>query len=329
MKNEKRLVLIDGHAILYRAYHALPKLTTSKGELVNAVFGFCSMLLKIRDELCPSFFAVSFDLPKPTFRNKLFANYQAQRPKMPDELSSQIEKIKEVIKTLQIPIYEQEGYEADDVIGTLAKQALANTKGVNSRQPLRLTSVNEVIIVTGDRDLLQLVNEQTKVYMLIKGLTEATLYDEAKVEEKYGLESKQIPDYKALIGDPSDNYPGVSGIGPKTARDLLQCFKTIEQTYKNLDRVDKKIKDKLDEGKEQAVLGRKLATIVTDVPVSLDLAKSKVETFNTPKVRKLFEELEFKSLIPRLAEKGNNPGAAKVPKEKETKNSEQIRLFLG
>lgn len=285
----KRLVLIDGHAILHRAYHALPPLTTSKGELVNAVFGFCSMLLKIRDELSPSHFAVSFDLPKPTFRHKVFPKYQAQRPAMAKELSGQIEKIKEVIKTQGIPIYECEGYEADDVIGTLANQAI------------KQSSDQEVIIVTGDRDMLQLVDERIKVYMLIKGISEATLYDKEKVEEKLGLEPRQISDYKALIGDPSDNYFGVSGIGPKTAQELLQCFKTLEQIYNNLDKVDKKIKDKLDNGKKQAGLSKKLATIVTDVPVKLDLKKARVEDFNTPKVRKLFEGLEFKSLIPRLA----------------------------
>ncbi|TSC54053.1 MAG: DNA polymerase I [Microgenomates group bacterium LiPW_16] len=309
----KRLILIDGHAILHRAYHALPPLTTSKGELVNAVFGFCSMLLKIRDELSPSYFTVAFDLPKPTFRHKIFASYQAQRPAMAEELSGQIEKIKEVLKTLGIPVYEAEGFEADDVIGTLAKQAI-------DHKPY---TISEVIIVTGDRDMLQLVDEQTKVYMLLKGISEATLYDKEKVEEKFGLEPRQISDYKALIGDPSDNYFGVSGIGPKTAQELLSCFKTLEQIYNNLDKMDKKIKDKLNKGKEQAVLGKKLATIVTDVPVELDSEKARVENFNTPRVRKLFEKLEFKSLVPRLAGQASKKNAKQKAPEN---NNEQLKL---
>jgi len=308
----KRFVLIDGHAILYRAYHALPSLTTSKGELVNAVFGFCSMLLKIRDEISPSYFAVSFDLPKPTFRHKIFKNYQAQRPAMAEELSGQIEKVKKALKTLGIPIYEAEGFEADDVIGTLAKQA----SGI------------ETIIVTGDRDMLQLVDDHTKVYMLIKGISEATLYNEEKVEEKFGLVPNQLSDYKALIGDPSDNYFGVSGIGPKTAQELLSCFKTLEQIYKNLNKIDNKIKDKLDKGKEQAVLGKKLATIVQDVPVKLDLEKCRVETFNTAKTRKLFEALEFKSLISRLGGRVNDkPATAKAQKREEDTKNEQMSLI--
>jgi len=343
-KNLSRLILIDGNAILHRAFHALPLLTTSKGELVNAVYGFISMLLKVRDELNPAYFAVSFDLPKPTFRNKLFANYQAQRPKMAEELVGQIKRVKEVIRALGIPIYEKEGYEADDVLGTLARQAVqlsdsgqsvSRFTGKHDRKTEKLKNqklktenrepITEVIIVTGDRDILQLVDEKTKVYMLIKGLTEATLYDEAKVKEKYGLKPKQIPDYKALIGDPSDNYPGVAGIGPKTAVALLQEYETLENLYKCFETFkQKEVVQKLAEGREQAVLGKKLATIVTDVPVKFDLAMSKVKTFNTSKVRRLFEELEFKSLIPRLKQK---EGKEDKENKEEGKKSEQMGLF--
>ncbi len=310
-----RLIIIDGHAILHRAYHALPPLTTSKGELVNAVYGFCSMILRVRDELKPACFAVTFDLPQPTFRKKLFADYQAKRPQMDKELSGQIEKVKELVKTLKIPIYEKAGFEADDVIGTLAKQA---TEAGSSL---------EVIIVTGDRDLLQLVNKNTKVYMLLKGLTEATLFDEAGVEGKYGLKSKQIPDYKALIGDASDNYPGVSGIGPKSAVRLLKSLGTLKEIYNHLKKVEPGLREKLEKGKEAAELSFKLATIKKDVPVKIDLKKCEIGEFTQPEVIRLLEELEFKSLIPRLA--GKLPEETKPPAkaEKQSQDDGQIGLF--
>jgi DNA polymerase-1 len=300
------LVLIDGNAILHRAYHALPPLTTSKGELVNAIFGFASMLLKIRDELHPSHLAVSFDLPKPTFRQNLFKDYQAQRPAMAQELSGQIEKVKELVKVVGIPIYERAGYEADDVIGTLARQALPK--------------VGEVVVVTGDRDLLQLVNPKTKVYMLLRGITEATLYNEDKVREKLGLNPGQIADYKALVGDSSDNYPGVIGIGPKTAVKLLQSYQSLEQLYKKIAGVDLSLREKLLKGKEDARLSQKLATIVCDCPVVLDLGKAKAVDFNQPEVVKFFEKLEFKSLIPRLVSR--QQAAAE-----EKRSDEQMGLF--
>ncbi len=306
------MIIIDGHAILHRAYHALPPLTTSKGELVNAVYGFCSMILRVRDELKPACFAVTFDLPKPTFRKKLFDGYQAKRPQMDEELSGQIEKVKTLVRTLKIPIYEKEGFEADDVIGTLVRQA---------------QKTSETIIVTGDRDLLQLVNGQTKVYMLLRGLTEATLYDEDKVREKFGLKPNQIPDYKALIGDSSDNYSGVSGIGPKSAVRLLQSFKTLEQIYKHLDKIEPGLREKLEKGKDNAKLSFKLATIIKDVPVKIDIKKCELGDFTRPEVIKLLENLEFKSLIGRL--KKEHPASAKAAagKPEKGKDNGQMGLF--
>src|SRR3989338_10210422 len=208
-----RLVIIDGHAILYRAYHALPtSLTTSKGQMVNAVYGFTSMLLRVVAELKPTHLIVAFDTPEPTFRNKLYEDYQIQRPKADDDFISQIGMVKKLVTEMGIVRYEKPGFEADDVIGTLAYQASSHT---NKEQQF------EVIIVSGDRDILQLVNDRVKIYMPVKGLSESKLYGTIEVEEKYSIKPAQIVDYKALVGDPSDNYPGVAGIGPKTAISLI------------------------------------------------------------------------------------------------------------
>ena len=207
----KRLVLIDGHAILHRAYHAFPStLKTRKGELVNAVYGFSRMLLTVLEDLKPQYLVVAFDLPQPTFRHQEYVGYQIQRPEMDKELFGQIERVYQIVKALNIPIFTAPGFEADDVIGTLAKQA----KNL------------EVMIVTGDRDIMQLVNKKVKVYSPRKGFAEPEIFDEKKVKEFLGITPQQVIDYKALTGDPSDNYPGVSGIGPKTAVKLLSRFKS-------------------------------------------------------------------------------------------------------
>lgn len=352
----ERLVLIDGHAILHRAYHALPPLKTSKGELVNAVFGFCSMLLKVIHDLKPTHLVVCFDRPELTFRQKIYKDYQAQRPKMEEKLVSQVDLVKKVVKTMEIPIYEMAGYEADDVIGSLVSQAaeVANLKGVEVVQEKTLRSprlaglpasssddknflgspppVLETIIVTGDKDILQLVNENTKVYMLVKGLSLARLYGEKEVEEKYGIIPEQIVDYKALIGDPSDNYPGVKGVGPKTASNLLKKFGSLEKIYdkKNHVRffVNKRVVRALISDKDQAIMAKKLAKIVSDVPVKFELEKCKIRELDKPKVKKLFKELEFKSLISRLSgERFNKKEVSKMDKKSAKKESAQLSLL--
>lgn len=336
-----RLVIIDGNAILHRAYHALPPLTTAKGELVNAVFGFCSMLLRVIHDLKPQYLVVTFDRPKPTFRKLMYVGYQAKRPKMADELSSQIEPVHRVLETMEIPIYEIDGYEADDVIGTLVSQAasVARQQFSAESEVIRLRrdhdsskigraprdqEIDEVIIVTGDKDILQLVDERTKVYMPVKGLFEAKLFGEKEVEERLGVKPSQVVDYKALVGDSADNYPGVEGVGPKTASGLLGTFGTLENLYKNLGILGKEkagLAKKLAEGAESAGLAKKLATIVTDVPVKLDLGKCKIGKLDKPEVVKLFAELEFNSLIRRFKE-GN-----KEDMEDKDDKGEQIRLF--
>jgi DNA polymerase-1 len=282
-----RLVLIDGHAILHRAYYALPRtLTTRKGELVNAVYGFARMLLRVIADLKPSYTAVAFDTAKPTFRQAEYIGYQVQRPKMDEELKGQIGRVHEIVRALNLPIFEVAGYEADDVIGTLARQAIKKKV--------------EAIIVTGDQDLLQLVESKIKVYAPVKGFSQTILFDKKKVRQKLGIDPGQIIDYKALVGDASDNYPGVPGIGPKTAVELLSRFKSLKQIYKNLDKLKPRVAGALTKGAEAADLSQKLARIVTDVPIKLNLKACQVHDYDHEKASKLFEELEFRSLIEKL-----------------------------
>jgi len=290
-----KLILIDGNAILHRAFHALPPLTTKRGVPINAVYGLVSMLLRVIQDLKPTHIAVCFDEKEPTFRHKEFAGYQAQRPPMVDELSSQFEKAKRVLGVMRVPIYSKPGYEADDIIGTLAKLATEISK---------LKNVNEVVIVTGDRDILQLVNDNIKVYMPIVGLSSAKLMGEEEVVEKMGVAPKEIPDYKALVGDPSDNYPGVSGIGPKTAINLIQRFKSTGEIFKSLSQINEGTRKKLEEGRENAYLSLKLAKIVLDVPITLDIDKAARWDVDSKDVLALFSQYGFKTLTERVKKVG-------------------------
>lgn len=313
-----RLVLIDGNAILHRAFHALPPLTAPDGSVVNAVYGFVSILIKIFNDFRPTHMAVAFDRPEKTFRKELFKDYQAKRPEMDSDLVSQIPKVQDVVRAFGIPIYDKAGFEADDVIGTLVKQAST-----------------EVIIVTGDKDILQLVDDKkgVKVFMPTKGLSEGKLYGEAEVVEKLGVAPKQIPELKALMGDSSDNYPGVAGIGPKTAVGLLNSFGSIKKLYDQGERGDwgdvgDTIKIKLLAGRENAFLSRDLATIRSDVPVVMGELRT-IQTLDTPEARRKLEEFHFPSLIKRLGgrekeEKGDKKGQKKNKNEKRT---EQQELF--
>jgi len=301
----KSLVLIDGHAILHRAYHAFPlTLTTRKGEIVNAVYGFTRMLLNVLDNLKPEYLVVTFDLPYPTFRHHEFIGYQAHRPESEKEFRDQIERVYEVVKALNIPIFSRRGFEADDVIGTLSKQA-SRKKNL------------ETIIVTGDKDIMQLVDKRVKVYTPQRGFTQAELFGPRKVKEHLGVFPNQIIDFKALVGDPSDNYPGVLGIGPKTAVMLLNEYKTFKGIYKNINKIKPLLAEKLKIGKENALLSQKLATIVRNVPVKLNLRECQIHDYDHQKAKKLFEKLEFKSLIKKLP-------AQKVEeqKQKEDKNKQ-------
>lgn len=295
---KKRFIIIDGNAILHRAYHALPPLTTKKGELVSAVYGFLLVFLKALKELQPDYIAATFDLPGPTFRHKKFEAYKATRPKTPEELCLQIPKIKEILKSFNVSIFEREGYEADDLIGTIA----------NLVPQKQILPKIETIILSGDLDILQLINSQTKVYFLKRGVKDTVLYDEEAAEERYqGLRPNQLPDYKALKGDPSDNIPGVPGVGEKTAIKLVKEFGNLENLYKELKEETektKKMKGKLKEtllrSEEQAFFSKMLATIQKNVPINFNLGRCQWGGYNKAKTIQLLKSLEFQSLITRL-----------------------------
>lgn len=293
MKREK-FVIIDGNALIHRSFHALPPLTTTKGEQVNAVYGFASVLLKVIKELKPDYIAATFDLAVPTFRHKAYEQYKATRVKAPQELYDQIPRVKDLVRAFNIPIYEQQGFEADDVIGTVAAKL--------SRQPI------DTIIVTGDMDTLQLVDDQTKVYTLKQGIGETSIYGPDEVRERYGgLSPDQMIDYKALRGDPSDNIPGVRGIGEKTAITLLQTFKNIDALFDAIHKqspkakaIKERIRELLTTHERDARLSKKLATIVRNIPFPFVLNDARTHEYNRQRVIDLFRDLEFKSLLAKL-----------------------------
>ena len=287
MADPAKLVLIDGHALIYRAYFALPQdMSTSRGELTNAVYGFASMLLTVLRDEQPDYLAVTLDLGR-TFRHDAYAEYKANRAHMPEALSVQFQRIDQLLEVFAIPTYSAETFEADDVLAALAKQAQA--QGV------------EVLIVTGDTDTFQLVNPHVRVLTPRRVFGDTIVYDEAGIRERYGLEPAQLIDYKALIGDKSDNVPGVAGIGEKTAVALLQKYGTLEGIYDHLAEVTSaRFRQALETGRDIAFKSKYLVTIVTDVPVTLDLAASRVKEIDRDRVTRLFRELEFRSLLSRL-----------------------------
>jgi len=305
----QKLILIDGNAVIHRAFHALPPFKTSKGEQVNAVYGFTSILLNLLNIEKPDYIAVSFDLKGPTFRHEEYEQYKATRKKAPDELYSQIPRVKEIVKSFEIPIYEIQGFEADDVLGTLANQS-------EKAPDLR------TYIFTGDMDTLQLVNEKVKVLAPARGIKEPIVYDVQKVLGKYGIKPSQIPDMKGLQGDSSDNIKGVAGVGAKTAKTLLQKYGNLENIYKHLDEITGRVHENLKNDKQNAFFSRKLATIVLDVPIKLDLSDCRTHEYDKEKVLTLFSELEFKALTSRL-----NKFNTHSQEKKKTEESSQQSLF--
>lgn len=286
----KRLVLVDGNALLHRAYHALPPMTTSKGELVNAVYGFTSMIFKALNDLTPDFMAIAWDEKGPTFRHQKYTQYKATRGPADDTLSSQYERVHQVTHILNIPEFKLLGFEADDLIATLVHQAVEKEKNL------------EVIILTGDRDIMQIIDKNIKVLMPKKTLQDIGLYGLDEFLERYGFEPKLMVDYKGLAGDASDNIPGVSGIGEVTATKLIKQFGNLEKIYlpKNLKTLPERMQKLLAEGSESAAISKGLATLDLNAPIKLDLAKCRVHDYEHDQAVKLFEELEFKSLINRL-----------------------------
>jgi DNA polymerase-1 len=307
----KKLVLIDGNAIMHRAFHALPPLNNQDGKPTNAVYGFFMMLLKLVEDLQPEYLVVCFDRKAPTFRKQMYVGYQATRPKMYDDLSPQFEVVHKALDSAKIKHFGVDGYEADDLIGTISKQAKEKDL--------------QTIIVSGDRDLLQLVNGQVLMLAPIVGMTKMTLFDQIKVREKYGLEPWQIVDYKALVGDASDNYPGVGGIGPKTASGLLAKYQTLEGIYEHLGELAPQIQEKLAQDVEQAAMAKKLAAIVLDAPVKFDEKEAEVVNIDNEALKKVFEELSFKSLLNRLAKE--TPKRVEVKTQKQNNDDGQIKLL--
>jgi len=311
-----KLILLDSSAIIHRAYYGLPPLTTHDGILVNAVYGFATTLFKVLEEFKPKYIVACFDVKGPTVRHIEFKEYKAKRPKAPDDLIKQFGLVQEFCKVMNIPVFGITGYEADDLIGTIC--AKLRTKNEKLR----------TIIVTGDMDTLQLIDENTVVYSMSRGIKKAEIYDTDAVKEKYCFLPGQMVDYKALRGDPSDNIPGVPGIGQKTATELIKQFGTVDKLYAQIlnDKVQMtnqvqnpkfklsdKIKDLLIKNKDQAFMSKKLATIIKDVPLEFKLSDCLVHDYDKKKTEAYFRKLDFKSLIARLP--------------KEEKNNKQSSLF--
>jgi DNA polymerase-1 len=305
-----KLVLLDSHALIHRAYHAIDaRLTSPSGEPTNATYGFISTLLKVLNDEKPDYLAAAFDVGR-TFRDDLYAQYKAQRPALSDDLRVQLKRSREVVEALGIPAFGVEGFEADDLLGTLARQA--------SERDI------DVVIVTGDTDTFQLIGPHVRVLTFSRQFGETVLYDEAAIQARYQLTPRQLIDFKSLKGDPSDNIPGVSGIGEKTATKLLQQFGSVENIYAHLDEIDAKVREKLRAGKDAAEQGKKLVTIVIAAPIQLDLDACCVAQIDRERVSALFRELGFRaSLVDRLP--GATPRATQPDLFSDAKESAKVR----
>ncbi|MBU1036870.1 DNA polymerase I [Patescibacteria group bacterium] len=297
MSAKKKFIILDGNALLHRAFHALPPMTTKDGTLVNAVYGFTNILLKIIKELKPDYICSAFDRAGKSKRAEEFAAYKAQRVKQPDELYHQIPIIEKMLAAFNIPVIDsqKDGYEADDVIGSVV------TKIKDKHPDIKST------IVTGDLDALQLADENIEIFTFKKGISESLTYSPATVKQRYDLNPDQLIDYKALRGDPSDNIPGVKGIGEKTATELIKKFDSLEKLYQAIEKNDEKLKkfkeriiNLLKEQKKEAFLSKKLVTIKTNLLTNFKLEQTKIEGFDKNKIVKLFTELEFRSLMNKI-----------------------------
>ncbi|HEX9804726.1 MAG TPA: DNA polymerase, partial [Candidatus Dojkabacteria bacterium] len=290
LKNSEndKFILIDGNALVHRAYHAFPPtLTISKsGQQVNAVYGFSKLILDVFEKFKPKYAICAFDTKKPTIRHTQYVGYKATRKPMDSELAEQFPLVYEVVEAFNIPLYRIEGFEADDIIGTIAGMDLGDNI--------------DKIIVSGDQDLLQLINQNTYAYLAGGSFKDSMLYDSHAVKNKFSFGPEYIVDYKSIKGDPSDNIPGVKGIGDKGAKDLINKFGHLEEIYKRIEEVDKKLQNKLIEFHEEAVMSKNLATIMTDVPLSFSLKDGLFKDFNKDKLTELFTQFEFRSLLTKI-----------------------------
>ncbi|MGI6575182.1 MAG: 5'-3' exonuclease, partial [bacterium] len=292
----RKLLLIDGNSLVHRAFHAIPPLTTAAGENTNAVYGFTTMFLRLLADENPDYIAVAFDKGKYTFRHQEFAAYKANRAETPVDLRTQLPLVKKVLSAYNVPIFELDTYEADDLLGTLARKG--------EREDF------SVIIVTGDQDALQLVSPKIKVLLTRRGISDLAVMDTAAVKDRFAVTPEQIIDYKGLVGDQSDNIPGVPGIGPKTASRLLGQFANVEEILANLDRIKQKnIRNKLEEFKEQALLSKDLATIRCDAPLEVNWEVCRLQEPDWAALVSLFQELEFRSLLQRVKPEQEEPKA--------------------
>lgn len=316
MASTEKFVIFDGNALLHRAYHAIPPLTTKQGVLVNAAYGFTAIFLRVLKELKPTYVAVTFDRKEPTFRHKKFEAYKAQREKKPQELYDQIDIIKRIVTAFAVPIFELAGYEADDIIGTLSRQACERGAKL------------DVVIVTGDMDTLQLVDERTSVYTLKKGINDTITYTPQAVYDRYSLQPDQLIDFKALRGDPSDNIPGARGVGEKTATELVKKFGSVvallaaaKKGSAQFKQLSIKLQELLVNEKNNIELSKELVTIVRTAPVELELELCKLKTFDRTALVALFQELEFKSLLARVPELEQKLGLPAEPRQLEIVSS--------
>jgi DNA polymerase-1 len=305
---KKLLMLVDGHAVLHRAWHALPPLTDRQGRVVSGAYGFTSTLLKAVRDIRPTHVAVAFDLKGPTFRHEQYEAYKATREKKPEELYAQVPYIREILAAMGVPAISAQGFEADDVIGTVAAKAEKSDPHV------------ETVILTGDLDTLQLVDGRTRVYTMRKGMTDMVIYDEAAVRDRFGLKPTQMVDYKALRGDPSDNIPGVRGIGEKTGAKLIAAFGSLDRLYAAVDSgaahpaLKSGTVEKLKSGRKDAMEARELCRVRLDVPIEFHLKKAEFHLPSREKVAPIFEEFQFASLLKQLPDGG---GVVEMGKGKE------------
>lgn len=308
------LVIIDGHAIAHRAYHSIPNLSKD-GRPVNAIYGFYSMILSAIDTLHPKYLIVCLDSPGPNFRNQEFVGYRAKRVAPDYNLISQLPLLPETLNSAGISNFSMGGFEADDLIGTITKRALSK------KYKNKINVVSKVTIITGDKDLMQLVDDRVSLFVPVRGLSETKLYGPAEVKEKLGVNPAQVIDLKALMGDSSDNYPGVEGVGPVAATKLLGQYQTLDNIYAHLEDIPENLRQKLVKDRDNAYLSQKLATLVANIPLKFTLRSARLTSSTYDSLEKLFEQFNFKSLRSRL--RRAHPVKKKVAKI----TSEQESLF--
>lgn len=287
MDKNNKIVIIDGNSLLNRAYYAMQRpMITKDGTYTHGIYGFLNMLNKIRSDYDPGYMAIAFDLKAPTFRHKAYDDYKAGRKPMPPELAMQVPILKDILRAMNITILEIEGYEADDIIGTIAR--LAEEKGM------------EPLIITGDKDELQLATDKTTVIITRKGISEFEAYDKEAFIAKYGFTPTQFIDYKGLMGDQSDNIPGLPGVGEKTASKLIKEYGSVENLLEHKDELKGRVKKTVDENAEMATKSKWLATIVTDVPLDMDIEDTELVEADREKLVDIYLKLEFNSFLKNL-----------------------------